>query len=540
MEMLAIAAPVVATMTSFTLMQFVDKLMVSRIGPDPIYVGAQGNGGLASWAPISIAMGFVTVINTFVSQNLGAGKPDRGPAYVWAGIWVSLAYYLVVLVPLGLSIPWIFSLMRDADVAPEKLAEMIRRDAMASHYSQILIFAACFTLTCRAVSQFFYGMHTPMVVLVAGVAGNISNLTLNSFFIFGPETPAPTGIAWLDAWFHFCASTCASLHIPRLEVAGSAVATAIATLVELAIPLALFLSPKYIRTYNTLASWRPSLAHIKDLLNVGWAPALMFGNEMICWGLFMVYFVGHFGKEHSTAGWIAHQWMSLSFMPAVGISVAVTAVVGKALGAGKPNVASQRAWLGVKLAAGYMGLCGLVFVLFRHSLINLFIEDATPAADRALIVSLGSSFLIACACFQFFDGAAMTLTGALRGAGDTKVPGIVTLVLSWVVIVGGGLFMIRIFPQLGSVGPWITAAAYIIILATAMFARFISGKWKTLNLLQTSAGAVAESNGAGHQPHGPVPASSPEIMTLPPVELISAPADGTAAPSPSARRSARS
>ena len=39
-ELLAIAAPVVATMTSYTLMQFVDKLMVSRIGPDPIYVGA--------------------------------------------------------------------------------------------------------------------------------------------------------------------------------------------------------------------------------------------------------------------------------------------------------------------------------------------------------------------------------------------------------------------------------------------------------------------------------------------------------------------
>ena len=79
-EMLAIAGPTVVTMTSYTVMQSVDKLMASRIDPDPIYVGAQGNGGLASFVPISIAFGFITVVNTYVSQNMGAGKPERGPA----------------------------------------------------------------------------------------------------------------------------------------------------------------------------------------------------------------------------------------------------------------------------------------------------------------------------------------------------------------------------------------------------------------------------------------------------------------------------
>src|SRR5438876_281767 len=62
-ELLRIAGPTVATMTSYTLMQFVDKWLVSRIGPDPVYVGAQGNGALAAFVPISIAMGLLTVIN---------------------------------------------------------------------------------------------------------------------------------------------------------------------------------------------------------------------------------------------------------------------------------------------------------------------------------------------------------------------------------------------------------------------------------------------------------------------------------------------
>src|SRR5689334_2990779 len=76
-EILELAAPTIVTMTSYTVMQWVDQLMVSRIGADPVYVGAQGNGGLASFVPISIVMGTLTVLNTYVSQNFGAGRPER-------------------------------------------------------------------------------------------------------------------------------------------------------------------------------------------------------------------------------------------------------------------------------------------------------------------------------------------------------------------------------------------------------------------------------------------------------------------------------
>src|SRR5688572_22476503 len=90
-EMLIIAAPTVATMTSYTAMQFVDALMVAEIQPaDPVYLAAQGNGGVAAFVPIGIAMGLMQVINTYVSQNLGAGRPERGAAYGWHALWISL------------------------------------------------------------------------------------------------------------------------------------------------------------------------------------------------------------------------------------------------------------------------------------------------------------------------------------------------------------------------------------------------------------------------------------------------------------------
>ena len=91
-EVWSIAWPTVLTMTSYTVMQFIDKLMVGQVGP--LEVAAQGNGGIWAFTPIAVAMGFLTVVNTYVSQNLGAGTPRNGPRYAWAALWISLAFWL--------------------------------------------------------------------------------------------------------------------------------------------------------------------------------------------------------------------------------------------------------------------------------------------------------------------------------------------------------------------------------------------------------------------------------------------------------------
>lgn len=485
-ELLAIATPVVATMTSYTLMQFVDKLIVSRIGPDPIYVGAQGNGGLCAFVPIAVAMGLVTIINTYVSQNLGAKTPERAPAYAWAGLWLSAIYWLVLMVPFGFALPHLFDWIRSFETHPERLLELARRDELAASYGRILIFGSLITMAARAVQQYFYGMHKPAIVLIASVLGNIINLLLDVLLVFGDRAPTPTGNALIDGWFAATAAAGAALGIGPMGMAGAAVATVIGTAIELAIPMAVFLSPKFNRLYGTTRAWRLSPAHMRDLVRLGWPAALMFGNEMICWAIFMVAQVGHFGPMHSTAGWIAHQWMSLSFMPTYGISVAITATVGKCMGMGRPDLAQQRAWLGLKLAVAYMTFCAVVFVVFRHQLIDMFVENDTPAADRALLISLGAQFLIATAAFQFFDGIAMSLSGALRGAGDTRWVGVVTVILAWTIIVGAGWALVYLAPGLQSLGPWIAAAAYIIVLSLAILWRFLGGKWREIRLVGNS------------------------------------------------------
>src|ERR1043165_7404995 len=175
-------------------------------------------------------------------------------------------------------------------------------------------------------------------------------------------------------------------------------------------------------------------------------------------------------------------------MPAAGISVACTAVVGKYMGMGKPELAQRRAWLGLRLALGYMITCGILMVVFREPMIRFFVDAATPPDAVQRLVKLGSMFLIATAAFQAFDAVTMTLSGARRGAGDTVVPGIATVVLSWGVIVGGGTVLVAVLPEnIRPLGGWIGAASYIMLLATFLLIRFVGGRWKKNKVLAESA-----------------------------------------------------
>jgi len=480
-EMLRIAIPSVATMTSYTLMQFADKFMVKDIGEDPVYISAQSNGAIFVWTAMAFILGMNGVINSFVSQNLGAGQPRRGAAYAWNGLWIGIVFYASLMLPLLLVLPAMYARLHAAS------PELVR---LETQYAAIMLLGAVFTISARSLHHYFYGMHRPNVVLISAVAGNIVNIVLNVLLIFG-SAGMPVGDSWLAVFTEPIAALAGMLGIGAMGLPGAAIATIIGGGVEFAIPFALFLSPRYARLFGTRDAWKASLSCIRDLFRVGLAPGLMFINEIVCWALLMLWLVPRGGRAvgedpvlHSTVGWIALQYMHLSFMPAVGISIATQAMVGKAMGMGRPDIAVARTKLALKVTVAYMGLCGLLFVLFRGQLIGVFINEQTPPGERLRLIEIGSAIMIAAAVFQVFDAVAITTSAALRGAGDTVWPGAATIILSWVCIPGLGLALIHVAPQLGSIGPWIGASLFIVGLGIALSIRFVGGKWKTMSLVE--------------------------------------------------------
>ncbi len=497
-ELLRVAVPAVVTMTSYTVMQFVDKLIVKELGPDEL--AAVGNGGLAAFIPGAMMMGLLGVINTFVSQNLGAGRPQRGSAYAWNGLYLSVLAWVVVFIPFAIFLPQVF-LAQQAVFNLQAPGEAVT--AMQNQYGGILLLGMIFTLGSRALGHFFYGIHKPSVVMVSALAANVVNVLLCNYMVLGR-----IGIPGLEIQTSYAG----------MGVLGAALSTVIGGAVELLIPFALFLAPRTDAAYHTRRAWRYSGVHIKDILRIGWPAGLMGANELVCWFVFMTGFVAHFDKPgqpavNNAAGWITLQYMHLSFMPAVGISIALTAIVGKYIGAKRIDIAVKRAWLGLGMTVIYMSLCAGVFVIFRHWLVGLFTGEEYDPATTEQIIAIGSKLLILAAMFQLFDAIAISLSGVLRGAGDTVWPGVVTMILSWGIIVGGGWYFVAYHEDLGSLGPWIAAAAYIIALSIALFIRFLGGKWKHMKILREHeadeaglAGALPDAE-SGYDLSGYDPAS---------------------------------
>lgn len=485
-EMLTIAIPSVATMTSYTIMGFVDKFMVKDIGDDPVYVAAQSNGAMMVWLMMAYILGMNGVINSFVSQNYGAGKPERGAAYVWNGLWIGLFFYALFMLPMYFIVPHIFGSLH---------ADQPSMIGFETQYAQIMILGGIFVVSTRSIHHYFYGLHRPNVVLISAVFGNLINVILNMVFIFGDQ-----GIPIRDNWFglHIVAPVAqpimwiaSTLGIEPMGIKGAAIATVIGGAGEFIIPFVLFLSPRYARLFGTRSAWRMSRKCIKDLFRIGVAPGMMFINEMICWAFLMMKLIPMGGKAvgddpvlHNTVGWIALQYMHLTFMPAMGLSIATQAMVGKAMGMGRPDIAASRARLALIVTVGYMCVCAPMFIIFRHQLIDVFINPDIPPEMRARMIEIGATIMIAAAVFQIFDAIAITTSAALRGAGDTVWPGVATIVLSWLCIPGFGLLLIHVAPELGSTGPWIGAALYIICLGLALRFRFVGGKWKTMTLVE--------------------------------------------------------
>src|SRR5205823_12143108 len=130
------------------------------------------------------------------------------------------------------------------------------------------------------------------------------------------------------------------------------------------------LLPSVRRRFHTL-SFRLRPREMKTLLKVGLPSGAQVVADVLAWGAYINVVMALFGTRAMAANNFVFRYMALSFMPAFGVSTAVTALVGRYIGRGRPDVAARRAHLGFVVTAIYMLACALIFFLFRRPLIAL-------------------------------------------------------------------------------------------------------------------------------------------------------------------------
>lgn len=440
-DVFRLSLPIIVTMSSQSLMQFVDAVMIGHAGKNDL--AAVSPGGLTFFTAAAFMWGIISCNNTFVSQSLGKDELKecgRYTVHAMSIAWMAQLLFLPVIV----NAPEIF---RVYGHAPEV-------QALETSYFRVLGCRMAGAGMILAFSTFFQGTGRPGIPMITGLIANVLNVVGDYALIFG----------------HFKA--------PALGLFGAGIATTGATYCEAMMLLVVFLSRKQNTLYGT-RRWLPfEMRKVKQLLRIGIPAGITFGLDLASWTIFMAWAIGRLGTDVLAGNNAASQIMTLSFMPAVGLSIGVTALVGRYIGKKDFAGAKRRAYLGMACACAYMTVMGVIFFLFRRSLIGLFLSGPRPEVIAAGSISLGYIAL-----FQFSDSIGMLSAGALKGAGDTRFPAIVQIVTAWFFFLPL-VFYLGAPERLGLQGAWLAATLYIWIYDILLFWRFRSERWRKIDIFR--------------------------------------------------------
>jgi len=230
----------------------------------------------------------------------------------------------------------------------------------------------------------------------------------------------------------------------------------------------------------------PDFALIRRLLRVS-VPAAIDSLSVAACQLWFLSIVNRLGAIAAAAHGIALQWEALGYLAGAAFGTAAMALVGQNLGAENPPRAARSGWAAFGIAAAVMGTMGAAFAILAVPMFRLFCheEGTQPVIDAGVPVLR----LIALAMPAL--ASQIVFTSALRGAGDTRVP----VLISWF-----GFLGVRIplafwlaYPAidlgrlgvvaglgLGLFGAWVAMVVDIWVRGTFFALRFASGRWKRI------------------------------------------------------------
>jgi MATE family multidrug resistance protein len=452
-QLLLLAWPIIVSRSAQVIVGVVDTLMVAPLGQDAL--AATTTGALNSFAFMALSIGTVFIVGSFVSQLTGKGDDASARRFALYGLLIALGSELLAL----LFLPVLPTLL-----APLGLTAPVREQM--NDYMQLRLLSVGAAVGLEALGSYYGGVKNTILPMAAQVFAMALNIALNWVLIGG------------------------HLGAPAMGVSGAALASTLATtlaFVFLAGCFALRIGAPRVRAGAL------RLAELTRTLRFGVPVGLNFLVELLAFLVFVNIVVAELGTAELAATMAVIQLNSVAFMPAFALATAGSIFVGQAIGAGKLDDVPGTVRLTVATTAGWQGLVGLSYLIAPRVWLTPFVP---PGADRFL--ELGASLLVLSAAWQLMDGIAMAYAEALRAAGDTTFSMWARAGIGWLVFVPGALITTRIFGgrELGA-GAWLVV--YLGLLAIVLVARFRTGKWRTLALIEPELEALPVAAPAAEQ-----------------------------------------
>ncbi|MFW5744999.1 MAG: MATE family efflux transporter, partial [Spirochaetota bacterium] len=255
-RLLNIAFPMIVSQASETVMQFVDRLFLSRVGK--LHLSAAMAGGLVTFTVASIFVGIAGYVNAIVAQYYGADRRENCAKAAAQSVYFSLMAVPVLLV-IALVVPRFFAWIgHDPGQVP-----------LESAYAQWLIAGAVVLLVRHALTGFFLGIGRTRIVMLSNIAAMLVNVPLNYVLIFG------------------------RLGFPELGIVGAAIGTLGGGFTGTAILLAAYLSKRIDREYGTRSSWAFDPELFARLLRFGSPAGVEIFLNVLAFNLFVQLMHGY-------------------------------------------------------------------------------------------------------------------------------------------------------------------------------------------------------------------------------------------------------
>jgi len=381
-----LAIPMVLEMVLESLFAVVDVFWVGRLGADAVATVGLTESLLT--LVFAVGMGLALSTTAMVARRIGEKDPAGAAVAGVQSIVLGLATSLIVGLPCMFYAPELLRLM---GASPEIVAT-------GSGYARIALGGSGAIVMLFLNNAIFRGAGDAAVAMRLLWVSNVINLFLDPCLIFG--------------WGPF----------PKLGVTGAALATFTGRSVGVFYQFyRLLRGTERIRILRS--QLRVNFGVLLRLVRVSLTGILQFAIANVSW-IGLVRIVSLFGSAALAGYTIAIRIVIFVILPSWGLSNAAATLVGQNLGAREPERAEQSVWRTGLYNMAFLGLVGVVFILFTEPIIRLFTNDpaVVPLAVSCLrILSYGN--------IGFAYG--MVLLQAFNGAGDTVTPTIVNFFGFW-------------------------------------------------------------------------------------------------------------
>lgn len=430
----AIALPIMGGMMSQNVLNLVDIGMVGRLGDAAL--AATGLGGFANYLAIAFIIGLSAGVQALAARRLGEGRDSETAVPLNGGLLLSVLLGLPLCAILFLATPWAFQfLTEDAAVAE-----------LGAPYLQVRLLAMVAVGMNFSFRGYWSAVHLTGIYLRTLLIMHAVNIFLNWVLIFG------------------------NLGAPALGVYGAGLATTLS--LYLGTALYFWFAWRHARDRGFLERvparhtlWQQFTLSLPSSLQ-----QFFFAAGLVV----LVWIVGRIGTAEVAAVNVLMTFHITALLPAFGVALACTTLVGNALGRGDEDDAARWGWDCAALTLIYGIVLSVVLIAAADPILGVFLTNPDTRA-------LAYWPMVLWALMIGFDCAGMVLMNALIGAGATRRAMWVSVIAQWVFFLPAAWIFGPVL-GFGLLGVWIVNGLYRFGQAVVLALQWRSRRWTGIEI----------------------------------------------------------